>query len=77
MLVGLRLLRLRRARLRVVSHLDLQGCWRAFGFFRAPGVQWLWGLQCWPNPLPSPLNQRYSITDGFSHDLHITLMEES
>ena len=75
-LVGLGLLQLWRPSLRVVGHLDLQGCGWAPGLVRAAGVPLLLGLQRWPDPLPPPLDQCHAVTDGLGHNLHIALMEK-
>lgn len=80
MLVGLRFLRFWLSRLPtlcVVGHLDLQRCWQTPGLVRAARVLWLLRLQCRPDPLTPPLNQCYPVTDGFGHNLHITLVEKS
>lgn len=75
-LVSLGFLGLRWPRLCVIGHLNLQGHVQALGLVGAAGVPLLLGLQCWPDPLPPPLDQCHTVTDRLGHNLHITLMEE-
>lgn len=76
-LVSLRLLRLRRPGLGVVGHLRLQGHGWAPGLVRAAGVLLFLGLQRRPDPLPPPLDQGHTVTDGLGYNFHVTLVEES
>lgn len=61
----------------MVGHLDLQGHRRTPGLVRAAHILLLLGLQCRPDPLPPPLDQRHTVTDRLGHDLDVTLVEES